>query len=105
MAIESIGDIDISSLAGMSDDQAAALRILAGVGGFGERGVTGVPRFEEGVAALLDPAIEVGGGDLVGEFEQRIGGVEQLDGRLLVDDAFREAAAIESGSGAGNVPL
>ena len=77
----------------MGDNQAAALRILAWVGGFGESGVARIPRIEEGVAALLDPAIEVGGGDLVGEIQQRVGGIEQLDRRLLVDNALGQAAA------------
>ena len=45
------------------------------------------------MTALFDPAVEVGGGDLVGEVEQGVGRIEQLDGSLLVDDALRQAAA------------
>ena len=77
---------------GWADEQTATLRILTGVGCLGERGVTRVPRIEEGVAALFDPSIEVGGGDLVWESEKWVGRIEKLDGGLFIDDAFREAA-------------
>jgi hypothetical protein len=36
--VEREGDIEISSLARMREEQAAALRFLVGVGGLGERG-------------------------------------------------------------------
>jgi len=49
------------------------------------------------VAALLDPAVEVGCGDGVGRGEQWVGGFEEFDGGGFVDDAF--ARPIESGSG------
>src|SRR5580658_4413983 len=72
LAIESIRDVNIGSLAGMGDYQSAALGVLAGVGGLGEGGEGGVPGLGEGVAALFDPAIEVGGGYGVGRGEQRV---------------------------------
>ena len=102
LAIQRVGNIDIGSLAGMGDQQAAALRVLAGVGGLGQRGVGGVPGVEEGVAALLDPAVKVGGGDGVGRGEQGIGRIEQLDGRLLVDDALRRSGPSRAGTGRGS---
>src|ERR1035437_3365715 len=85
-------EINICALAGMGDQQTAALRVLSGVGGLSERGIAGVPGIEEGMAALLDPAFKVGLGDGVGRGEQGIGWVEELDGSLLVDDALRGAA-------------
>ena len=39
LAIKGIGNIDIGSLAGVGDEETAALRILTGVGGLGEGGV------------------------------------------------------------------
>ena len=89
----------------MGDDQAAALRILTWVGGLGERGVAGIPRFEEGVAALLYPPFEVGGGDLVGEIEQGVGRIEQLDRDCSSTTRSGSRPPIERGSGAGNVLL
>ena len=56
----------------MRDDEAATLGILAWVGGFGEGGVVGIPGIEEAMAALFEPAIEVGGGDFVGSGEERV---------------------------------
>jgi hypothetical protein len=66
LAIERESYIDISAFARMGDEQAATLRVLTGIGGLSESGVGGVPGIEKGVAALLDPAVEVGGGDGVG---------------------------------------
>ena len=86
----------------MGHEQAAALRVLAGIGRLGERRVRRVPCIEEGVAALFDPAVEVGCGDGVGRGEQRIRGVEQLDRRLLIDHALG-VRPIESGNGAGKL--
>src|SRR5580698_9114299 len=83
----------------MGYDQAAALWVLAGVGGFGEGGEGRVPGFEEGVAALFDPAVEVGGGDGVGSGEERVAGVEELDGSGVVDDALGAAQGERDGSG------
>src|ERR1700690_774529 len=75
----------------MGDNETAALRVLAGIGGFSEGGVALVPRIEEGMAALFEPAVEVGGGDGVGGGEERIGGFEELDGIGFIDDALPPA--------------
>ena len=91
LAVESVGDVDIRSLAGMGDDEAATLGVLSGGGGLGEGGAGGVPGFEEGVPPLFDPGVEVGGGDGVGRSEQRICRFEELDGSSFVYDAFRAA--------------
>ena len=50
----------------MNDEQPATLRILAGIGGLGERGVSGIPMLKESVTALLKPSVEIGGSNLVG---------------------------------------
>jgi len=55
LAVEGEGDIDISSLARMGDEQAAALGILAWVSGFNEGDVAGVPVVREAVATLFRP--------------------------------------------------
>jgi len=56
--------------------------------GFGEGGVVGVPGAEEAVAALFDPAVEVGGRDLVGGGEEWRGGIEKGYWRGFVDYFF-----------------
>ena len=53
----------------MHDEQTGALRILARVGGLGERRVSGVPVIEESVAALFEPSGKIGGRDLIGPGE------------------------------------
>ena len=51
----------------------------------------GVPGGHEAVAALFDPVVEVGGGDLVGPGEERVVGREDADGGVLFDDLFAAA--------------
>jgi len=92
LAVEGEGEIDVGPFAGMGDEEATALGILAGVSGFSEGDIAGVPMVREAVAPLLDPAVEVGGGDGVGPVEQGVGGRKDLDGGLLVDDALGHAA-------------
>lgn len=73
LAVEGEGHVGPAALADLGGDEAAALRglgegaVAAGVVGFGEGGVVGVPGFEEAVAALFDPVVEVGSRDLVGD--------------------------------------
>ena len=76
LPVEREGDINVGSLAGMRDQQAAALGVLAGIGGFSEGDVTGIPAVEEAVAALFEPSVEIGGGNLVGRGEERVRGIE-----------------------------
>ena len=91
LPVEREGDINIGAFAAMSDKQAAALRVLAGIGGFSERGVAGIPVIEEAVAAFFEPTGEIGCGDSIGHGEKRVGGIEQLDGGLLIDYALADA--------------
>ena len=65
LAIEGVGDVDVGAFAGVGDEEAAALRVLAGVGGLGQRRIGCVPRIEKGVAAFFCPAVKVSGCDLV----------------------------------------
>ena len=89
--MQRIGDIDIRSLAGMRHQQAATLRVLAWVGGFGQRRVMRVPAIQKGVAALLDPSVKIRGGDGIRPVEQRMRRGEQLHRSSLVHHALRHA--------------
>ena len=60
LPVEREGHINKRSFAAMRDQQAAALRILAGIGGLSERGVTGIPVIDEAVASFLEPSVEIG---------------------------------------------
>ncbi len=95
LAIDSVGNIDIGSFAVVRYQQTALLRILAGIVNLGERLVLRGPGFEERVAALLNPTVEIGRGDFVGEGEQGVVGIEQCDGRMLVNDFLGIAAESE----------
>jgi len=96
-AVESEGAVGPAALADLDRDEAAALGDLgggfgaAGVVRVGEGGVLRIPGGEEAVAALGDPIVEVGGGDLVGSGEEGIGGGEELDGGGFVDYLFAAA--------------
>src|ERR1700677_658465 len=57
LAVQGVGHVNEGSLAGMGYDEAAALRVLAGIGGLGQGGIRGVPGVEERVAALFNPAV------------------------------------------------
>ena len=88
----------------MRHQQAAALRILTGVGSFCPGGgVVGIPGVEEAMAALLEPAVEeVSRGDVVGRDEKRIRGIEQLYRcTVLVDNTLRRATAYGERIGSG----
>ncbi len=106
LAVEGEGAVGPAAAAELDGDEAAALGGLgfdvlgggAGVVGFGQGGVVRVPGVEEAVAALFDPVVEVGGGDLVGGGEERRVGVENLDGGGFVDDAL-----VVVGEGVGGV--
>ena len=84
----------------MRHHESAPLRVLTLIGGLGDCHVTGVPAIQEGVAALLHPAVEIIRSNHVGPGKQRMGGVKQLHRRLLVHYALRRAAQREwQGSG------
>ena len=72
LPVEREGGIDIGAFAAMGDEESAALRVLAGVGGFSEGGVALIPVIEEAVAAFFEPSVEVGRGDAVGRGEERV---------------------------------
>ena len=92
LAVEGEGDINVGALAGMGDEESAALRILAGIGGFSEGGVAGVPVIEEAVAAFFEPSCKIGRGDAIGGGEERVAGIEQPDGGLFIDNALADAS-------------
>src|SRR6185312_9681503 len=56
------------------------------------RNVMRIPAFHEAVAAFLNPALEVGGGDLVGPAQHRVVGGQQLHRRLVVHHLLRTSA-------------
>ena len=60
LAVEGERDVGPSALSELSGDEAAALGGLAGVVGFCEGDVFGIPSAEEAVAAFFDPAVKVG---------------------------------------------
>ncbi len=59
LTVERVRDVDVGSFALVGDEEAATLRVLAGVGGFSEGCVAGIPGVDESVAAFLDPVVEV----------------------------------------------
>ena len=105
LAVEGEGAVGPAALAEADGDEATALGELGGGFGapgimrVGEGGVVVVPGSEEAVAALCDPVVEVGGGDLVGGGEEGIRRGEELDGGRLVDYFFTAA----EGEGVGGV--
>ena len=104
LAVEVEGAVGPTALADLGGEEASALGELggsdgaSGVVGFGEGGVLRIPGTEEAVAALGDPAVEVGGGDLVGDGEEGIGGGEEFDGGGFVDYLFGVAEGERVGS-------
>jgi len=106
LAVEGEGAVGPAALAEADGDEATALGELGGGFGapgimrVGEGGVVVVPGSEEAVAALCDPVVEVGGGDLVGGGEEGTGGGEELDGGGFVYDFFG-AADVEGVGGVG----
>ena len=76
----------------MRHQQSAALRVLAGVGGLGQRRVARVPAIEKGVAALLDPSVEIRIADRVGPAQQGIRRLQQLHRRSLIHHTLRHAS-------------
>src|SRR5258708_39662495 len=77
----------------MRHDKTASLGILSCVGSFRERRVGRIPRIEEGMAALFDPAVEIGGGNSIWPLEQGVRRIQKLYGGLLVHYALRQTVA------------
>src|ERR1017187_10296134 len=100
LAVEGEAKVNPRAATGAGDEQAAKLRLLAVVVGFEQRGVVRVPGGHEAVAALFDPVVEVGGGDLVGPGEERVVGRDDLDGGVLFNDLFAAAEIEWVGAGA-----
>ena len=67
LAVERAGTVDVDAFAVLGAEQAAVLRVVAGVVCFGEGLIAVVSGGHEGVAALLDPLVEVGGRVLRGQ--------------------------------------
>ena len=88
LAEEGVGEIDVGALAVVGVDEASSLGVLAFVVHLGGGFVMGVPGIEEAVAALFDPVVEVGCGDLVGPAEEWVVGVEDFGFAVLFDDTF-----------------
>src|SRR6185437_555755 len=95
LPVKRVGGVDVDSLAVADVEQAAALWGLVGVVGFGKGLVAAVPGGHEGMAALLDPSVEVGGSDVVGPLEKRIIRVGQSDGVGFLHNFLRIAAKRE----------
>ena len=106
LAVEGEGAVGPAALADWGGEESATLGELrggfgaSGIVGFEQGGVVGVPGAQEAVAALLDPVVEVGGGDAVGGGEEGVGGGEELDGVGFVYNLFGVAA---KGEGIGGV--
>ena len=101
LTVQGVGAIDPGSAAYGSDEKAALLGVLVGVVGFEGGGVVGVPGGGKAVAAFFDPAVEVGGGDLVGPVEDGGFGGEEEDGVGFDDDVVGGVAGEGVGVGGG----
>ena len=101
LAVEGEGAVDVGPFADGGDEEAAALRILAGVVGFKERGVLRGPVGGEAVTAFFNPPIEICGRDAVWPGEERCGGGEEGNGLLFLDDVVGGVSGERVGEGRG----
>src|SRR5215472_14719075 len=78
--------IDVVPLAHLRDEERALQLGLAGIGHREKRRISGRPGMRKVEAALLNPSFPVRWADAVGSREDRVVGIEDLEGSRLVGD-------------------